>query len=67
MTVKAIVGTAASSMPRLPPSAWESWARTTASTVSVAHRPLRRALTTGVDGVAGRAHLGMAHCQYLSS
>ena len=32
--MKAIVGTAASSMPRFPPSAVESWARTRASTVS---------------------------------
>ena len=33
-TVNSAVGTAASIMPRRPPSAFASWARTTASTVS---------------------------------
>src|SRR5680860_1841767 len=38
VSVKMMVGTAASSMPRLPPRARASWARTTASTVSVPTR-----------------------------
>ncbi len=37
--MKIRVGTAASTMPRLPPSARESWARTTCSTVSARTGP----------------------------
>ena len=56
-TVKISVGTAASTMPRRPPSAVASWRRTTASTVST-RRPGGCSAGVGRHGqlVAGVVH-----------
>ena len=46
------VGTAASTMPRRPPSAWESCRRTTSSTVSTEAVAWRRWLRGVVHGIS---------------
>ena len=53
VTVNRMVGTAASAMPRRPPSALASWPRTTASTVSVEGVPILVGSVTGAARNAG--------------
>ncbi len=61
VTVNRMVGTAASIMPRRPPSAFDSWCRTTDSTVSTEALGPSSLPTAGCPTAHGRRGLRFAH------